>query len=66
MINGHIDVSVEKLKILNEMSCNKELSLMTCKNCEFYYETEYNTIACIKNDIRTWTLYRIGKEEGIT
>lgn len=55
----NIDVPVESLKILHEMSCNKVLSLMTCKNCKFYYETNYNTIACLKDDIRTWTLFRI-------
>ena len=61
----NIDVPVENLKILHDMSCNNVLSLGTCKNCEFYYERDYRTIACLKDDIRTWTLFRIGKEKGI-
>lgn len=50
----------KRLKALHEMSCNKELSFFGCKGCDYYYETEHRTIACLKEDIRRWTLYRVG------
>lgn len=59
-----IEASVNKLKILGEMSCEKRLTWTGCKNCEYYYETEHKTIACLKQNLRRWVLYRIDKQHG--
>lgn len=56
------DLAWEKLKIIHEMTCDRELSFLGCRNCDFYYETEYSTIACLKKNILTWTLYRVEKQ----
>ena len=55
------DLAWEKLKTIHEMTCDRELSFLGCRNCDFYYETEYKTIDCLKKNILTWTLYRLGK-----
>lgn len=59
-----IEASVNKLKIMGEMSCDKEFTWLYCKNCEYYYETGHGRIACLKQNLRRWVLYRIDKTKG--
>lgn len=59
-----LEASVDKLKILGELSCDKKFTWMGCKNCEYYYETEHGTIACLKQNLRGWLLYIIDKTNG--
>lgn len=56
------DLAWEKLKTIHEMTCDRELSFFGCRDCDFFYETEYKTIDCLKKNILTWTLYRIEKQ----
>ena len=51
-----------RFRATHDMSCQHGLHLDgVCKSCVYYYETESRIMACLKEDIRNWTLYQIDK-----
>lgn len=56
-----------RLKVRNDLSCDKELfNRWECKPCKYYYEErDFNTNIprCLKKAIKDWTLYQIDNSE---
>lgn len=63
MNDADAKAAIESLNILCDMACDREVSLFNCRDCAYFYRTNYNTIACIKNNIMQWTLFRIEKNK---
>lgn len=64
MNDADAKAAVESLNVLCDMACDREVSLFRCRNCAYFYRTEYKSSACIKQDIMRWTLFRIEENKA--
>lgn len=64
MNDADAKAAVESLNVLCDMACDREVLLFRCRNCAYFYRTEYKSSACIKQDIMRWTLFRIEENKA--